>query len=59
MAGANALTDIAEKRASPKEALKTRAKEIVFPQKDINKSDSKKKIIRLQAQLEVARKHMH
>ena len=42
-AGANALTDIAEKRASPKEALKSRAKQIVFPQKDINKSDNKKK----------------
>ena len=42
-AGANALTDIAEKRASPKEAVKSRAKQIIFPPKDINKSVRKKK----------------
>ena len=47
-AGANALTDIAEKRATPKQALKSRVKEILVPpppspKKGINTRVTKKK----------------
>ena len=44
-AGANVLSDIAEYRASPKEALKSRVKEIFVPPNTINKSAPEKTVI--------------
>ena len=42
-AGANVLTDIADKKATPKEALIRRAKQVVLPPKSINTSKRKTK----------------
>lgn len=42
-AGANVLTDIADKKATPKEAIIKHAKEIIIPPKGINTSRRKTK----------------